>query len=314
MKPFPEILPEERLARLKPPRGPVKMVLDTDTYNEIDDQFALAYALLSPGITVEAVYAAPFHNSRSTGPADGMEKSYQEILRVLDRLNVVGEVLVFRGSDRYLPSASEPVCSPATEHLVELALSYLDEPLYVATIGCITNIASAILIEPAIIKNIVIIWLGGDPCSWPRPNARAFNLVQDTAAAQVIFDSGAPLVHMPCKNVSEHLRSTLPEMRKYVKGRGALGDYLYGIFEAYFDDHFARSKVIWDIIAIAYLVNPDWVPSELCRSPIIQEDLTWAPVDESRHMIREAYDVDRDAVFADLFRKLENACSSSQPT
>ncbi len=163
MKPFPEILSEERLARLKPPRGPVKMVLDTDTYNEIDDQFALAYALLSPGTTVEAVYAAPFHNSRSTGPADGMEKSYQEILRVLDRLNVVGEVLAFRGSDRYLPSASEPVCSPATEHLIELALSCLDEPLYVVTIGCITNIASAILIEPEIIKNIVVIWLGGDP-------------------------------------------------------------------------------------------------------------------------------------------------------
>ena len=25
------------------------MVLDTDTYNEIDDQFALVYALLCPG-------------------------------------------------------------------------------------------------------------------------------------------------------------------------------------------------------------------------------------------------------------------------
>ena len=311
MKPFPEILPEERQARLKPPRGPVKMVLDTDTYNEIDDQFALAYALLSPGIAVEAVYAAPFYNSRSVGPADGLEKSYQEILRVLNRMNVAGDGFAFRGSDRYLPSASEPVRSPATDHLIELALSHPDEPLYVATIGCITNIASAILIEPAIIKNIVVVWLGGDPCSWPRPMNWAFNLVQDTAAAQVVFDSGAPLVHMPCKNVSEHLRSTLPEMREYVRGRGALGDYLYGIFEAYFDDQFARSKVIWDIIAIAYLINPDWVPSDLCHSPVIRDDLTWAPVDKSRHMIREAYAVDRDAVFADLFRKLESACASS---
>ena len=73
------------LRRLKPPAGPVSMVLDTDTYNEIDDQFAVVYALLSPtSCTVEAVYAAPFFNSRSSGPGDGMEKSYEEIVRLLD--------------------------------------------------------------------------------------------------------------------------------------------------------------------------------------------------------------------------------------
>ena len=37
-----------RLARLDPPTGKVSMVLDTDTYNEIDDQFAVVHALLSP--------------------------------------------------------------------------------------------------------------------------------------------------------------------------------------------------------------------------------------------------------------------------
>ena len=56
------------------------MVLDTDTYNEIDDQFALVYALLSPErLNVEAIYAAPFHNKRSQGPEDGMHRSYDEI-------------------------------------------------------------------------------------------------------------------------------------------------------------------------------------------------------------------------------------------
>ena len=67
---------------LKPPaKRPVRMVLDTDTYNEIDDQFAVVYALISPELDVQAVYAAPFHNNRSSGPGDGMEKSYEEILR-----------------------------------------------------------------------------------------------------------------------------------------------------------------------------------------------------------------------------------------
>jgi purine nucleosidase len=120
----------------------------------------------------------------------------------------------------------------------------------------------------------------------------------------VVFDSGAALVHVACKNVAEHLRTTLPEMATYVKGRGPIGDYLYGIFEAYQPDHYARSKVIWDISTVAYLNNPDWVPTELRPSPILRDDATWAPEDPRRHPIRQAYDVDRDAIFGDLFRKL----------
>ena len=71
---FPQLPTARRLALLEPPAAPVRLVLDTDTANEIDDQFALVYALLSPErITLEAVYAAPFHNERSSGPSDGME-------------------------------------------------------------------------------------------------------------------------------------------------------------------------------------------------------------------------------------------------
>ena len=72
---FPTMPETQRIEMLKPPTNrPIRMVLDTDTYNEIDDQFALVYALISPELNVEAVYAAPFSNQRSTGPKDGMEK------------------------------------------------------------------------------------------------------------------------------------------------------------------------------------------------------------------------------------------------
>ena len=85
--------------RLQPPSGHIRMVLDTDTYNEIDDQFAVVYALRSPEkLSVEALYAAPFTNNRSTGPGDGMEKSYDEIVRLLDRLHVSPRGFVYRGS------------------------------------------------------------------------------------------------------------------------------------------------------------------------------------------------------------------------
>ena len=81
MPSFPKLDSDTLRQRLALPTGPVQMVLDTDTYNEIDDQFAVVYSLLSKGVHVEAIYAAPFFNSRSSGPGDGMRKSYDEILR-----------------------------------------------------------------------------------------------------------------------------------------------------------------------------------------------------------------------------------------
>ena len=69
---------EQRLRMLETPQTTFDLVIDTDAYNEIDDQFAISYALRAQDrLHLLALCAAPFHNERSTGPADGMEKSYQ---------------------------------------------------------------------------------------------------------------------------------------------------------------------------------------------------------------------------------------------
>ena len=306
MPTFPQLDPDLMRQRLTPPSGPVQMVLDTDTYNEIDDQFAVVYSLLSEGVNVEAIYAAPFFNSRSSGPGDGMLKSYDEILRLLDRLGRPHQGFVFHGSDRYLGGPETPARSEATEDLIARAGQPREGPLYVAAIGAITNVASALLLAPELVEQIVVVWLGGHPQYWPH--SREFNLQQDVPAAQVVFNSGVPVVQIPCKNVAEHLRTTLPEMATYVKGRGTIGDYLYQTYEDYFEDHYARSKVIWDISAIAYLLQPEWVPGAVRPSPVLRDDITWGPEDASRHLFRVATDLNRDRIFGDLFARLaENA-------
>ena len=292
-----------RLERLTPPAGTVRMVLDTDTFNEIDDQFAVVYSLLSPErISVEAIYAAPFHNSRSTGPGDGMERSYEEILRLLERMNRPPEGFAFRGSDRYLPGPDQAVASPAAEDLVRRAMFGADSPLYVVAIGAITNIASAILIEPRIRERIVVVWLGGNPVNWPH--TREFNLQQDVHASRLLFDCGVPFVHVPCINVAQHVRTTLSEVEQNILGRGPIGDYLCEIYRNHFSDHFARSKVLWDLVPVAWLVNSKWVPTILEHSPILNDGLTWS-VDPGRHLIRSAVHASRDGILGDLFRKLE---------
>jgi inosine-uridine nucleoside N-ribohydrolase len=281
------------------------MVLDTDTYNEIDDQFAVVYSLLSPdSLHVEALYAAPFTNEDTSAPAAGMEKSYQEILRLLDRLEVSPDGFVFRGSTDYLPDLDHPERSEAALDLVDKAMAAQDDLLYVVAIGVITNIASAILIEPKIIHRIVLIWLGGQPLYWP--SAKHFNLGQDLHASRLVFDCGVPLVHVPCDTVTSHLLTSVPEMERHVRGQGAIGDYLFEIFKAYVERHAVLSKEIWDISTIAYLINHDWVPTELVHSPILTDQMTWS-VDHSRHLIQQATFVERDPIFRDLFAKLRGA-------
>ncbi|MEO0332542.1 MAG: nucleoside hydrolase, partial [Bacteroidota bacterium] len=183
---------EQRIGRLSPPETPLRVVIDTDTYNEIDDQFAVVYALFSPEqLSVEAIYAAPFKNHRSESAGEGMEKSYEEILRLLERTETSTDNFVYRGSEQFLTDYDNPVESAATQDLIERAMSS-DEPLYVLTLGAPTNVASAILLEPSIIEKIVVVWLGGKGLNWPF--ASEFNLQQDVMSSKVMFDSGVPLV------------------------------------------------------------------------------------------------------------------------
>lgn len=302
---FPPIKETDRIHRLNPPTGIIRMVLDTDTYNEMDDQFALCYAILSKEkIQIEAVYAAPFFNDRSSGPADGMEKSYQEILRLLKLLGKSPDGFAFRGSDRYLEDVSKPVRSEAALDLIKKAKEATPEnPLYVVPVGCITNIASAMLIEPEIIKNIVVVWLGGNALYWPTQ--KEFNLMQDVKAAQVVLNSGVPLVIMPCQPVVANFHTSIPEMQLYLKGKNALSDYLLNMTVDYSNGKQYWSKVVWDVTAVAWLINPSWLPTNLEHSPILTDQVTYS-ANHSRHFIRMATSLNRDAIFKDLFEKIAN--------
>ena len=300
---FPKLDESFRLKQLEPPKAKVRIVLDTDTYNEIDDQFALVYAYLSQErIQLEAVYAAPYFNNRSTSAGDGMEKSYQEILRLLKLLGKSPDGFAFRGSDRYLEDVSKPIRSEAALDLVRKAMaSSPDNPFYVVPVGCITNIASAILIEPKIIENIVVVWLGGNDLNWPHQ--KEFNLMQDVKATQVVLNSGVPMVIMPCRPVVSHFHTTIPELEFYLKGKNKLSDYLLNMTIEYSGGSDTWSKVIWDVTAVAWLVNPAWIPTNLVHSPILTDQVTYS-TDQSRHFIRMATSVNRDAIFRDLFRKI----------
>jgi hypothetical protein len=64
--------------------------------------------------------------------------------------------------------------------------------------------------------------------------------------------------------------------------------------------------VIWDIINIAWLINPEWVPTYLTASPVLDDDLCWSHP-TGRHAMREAYDVQRDEIFLHFYDALPRA-------
>lgn len=78
----------------------INVILDTDTYNECDDQFALAYLIKSQDMfNIEAITVAPYsHTKRDVKVKDGQELSYNEILKICNWLNFDTDNKVFKGS------------------------------------------------------------------------------------------------------------------------------------------------------------------------------------------------------------------------
>ena len=309
---FPELKLQQRLARLEQPEKPVVAVLDTDTYNEVDDQFALAYALLSEEkLQLRAVTAAPFFNDRSAGPGDGMTKSYDEILRVLDLLGRSGKDFAFKGAERYLPDRNTPVDTPAARRIVELAreAKAKNETLHVLAIAALTNVASALLLAPEIVENTVVVWLGGNPVYWP--NNDEFNLRQDVPAAQVVFDSGVPLLWIPCMTVAELLLTSAPELEALSRNSGKLGEFLVGRTRDYMAERKWMSKTLWDISTVAAFTVPEAFYFTYLPTPVLQPDRNWQ-VKPGRHMLKMVRHINRDLVFADLFAKLDKFAAAAR--
>ena len=291
----------------KVPNGKIDVVLDTDTYNEVDDQFALAYMLKSKEkFNVQAVYAAPFFNAHSLSPKDGMEKSYNEIIKILELAKE--NVKVFKGSENYLENEKTPVISDSAKDLSQRAKSYSQEnPLYVVAIGAITNVASAILIEPEIVNKIVVVWLGGHAHHYRH--TQEFNMKQDIAAARVVMKSGVAMVQLPCRGVIDSFYLSRIELEYYFKGKGALADYLCNYAVNQISQERGKkdwAKIIWDVVAVAYLLNDNdrFMLSRLIPAKIPSYENLYIDV-ENAPIIRYVYAIiGRDEILEDMVKKI----------
>jgi inosine-uridine nucleoside N-ribohydrolase len=297
---------EQYLKNLQVPSSKVDVVLDTDAYNEIDDQFAIAYLLRSGDkLNTKAIYAAPFHNDNSNGAADGMERSYREILKLLELMGETRDV--FRGADAFLADEKSPVISAAAEDLARRAEKYSPEkPLYVVAIGAITNVASAILLNPKVAENTVVVWLGGHARHYH--DTEEFNMRGDIAAARVVMSSGVPFVQLPCQGVVSAFTLSGPELEYWLVGKNPLADYLarntIAVAESYAKGR-PWTRAIWDVTAVAWLLNENerFMRTRILPMVLPGYDSLYHDMQDTVPMVY-AYSICRDALMEDLVRKL----------
>ena len=278
----------------------INLILDTDTYNECDDQFALSYLIKSKNLfNIEAITVAPYsHTKRDLTVRDGQELSYNEILKICNWLNFDTNNKVFKGSMDYIQNGYDEK-NNAVNKIIEIALK--NNKTYILGIGAITNIALAIKKEPKIVNKIEIVWLGGNELGY-KDNLE-YNFRQDVEAVKIVFESKVKLTILPCKEIVSELRIDINTLKKYLENKSELCNYL---IERFYNDGYhgiQKERVIWDISVIAYMINKKWFETEQISCPNIRKDTSYE-VTDNRHNITFVTKLDRNKIYEDLFNKL----------
>ncbi len=277
---------------------PRRVILNTDAHNEIDDQMAIVHALLSPELKIEGIIAA--HYGTHTHK-DSMERSCQEIHHLLNLLGMRGKVPILKGSPLALEAPDHPQKSEGAEFIIECARKS-PEPLYIAFLGPLTDMASAYLLVPEIAEKVIVLWIGGG--WWPQGGPE-FNAFNDWIAADVVFSSSLPLVQYP-RTTYRMMRVGIAEMERFVLGKGAIGDYLVSLFKTWCIDtpHPREWWVYGDSPAIGTMINPEWGYYVQLAAPRLKADLSYQFASASRQ-IEVCVEVVAGEIFLDFFRKLE---------
>lgn len=288
---------ERVVPQFPPGEGKIRVIIDADAANEIDDLYAIALALLSPErFEIEGFVAA--HYGDSGGP-DGIEKSFKDINTLLEKAGMTGKFLVKRGSHPLLyGNKHQP--SEGVDFIIERAMDPArKEPLWVIALGPATDIVSAYLKEPKIKDRIVAFWHGRT--EWPN-RAINFNTFNDLRAVRTLFSSPVPFVLF---DTGTKLTIPMEEGDTRIRPHGPLGKHLHEIrFRS--KTWQLPTKGVFDLGDIAALVDPALVRYETVPTPTVNWDMRYDHKNAKGNMVR-IHTIDRDGTFDLLERKLKQA-------
>jgi purine nucleosidase len=285
-----------------PPPGQLRLIIDTDTANEIDDQYAISLVLGSPDrFRLEGIIAANFGE---TGGVQGIAKSYAEIQKVLEKASMTGKVPVKRGSDPLL-YRDQNIQAEGVDFIIEKARAATpQDPLWLVLLGPATDAAAALLKDPGIADRIVIFWHGRT--QWPL-RCWNFNAYNDILAARLLFE-------LPCRFVlfdtGTYLRISPEESARRFGSIGPLGSYLQEIRHRK-PGFMSPNKGLFDLGDVAALADSSSVRWEVTNAPAVMQDLQYDFRRNNGEIVR-IYHVENEPTFRLLEEALKHVRDSQK--
>lgn len=288
-----------------------KLIFDTTVYNGINDPFAVAYAMTADTLDVLALSAAPFTGENASVPADGMEKSYEGLVRARDFINP--DVPCYRGSCEYMKNIITPVKSEAAENIVRI-VNEADDIVYIMAHGTFTNIASALILDPSIADKAVVVLLAS---LWSeREQKNAYNFTEDRIAARVILECGVPVIVSPTiENGYIPLMMSNAETAYYFdRDSGDVSKFLYSSMvdagAPTFDENGLcrlKERPIFDIATLAVLRNPEKAGgTKIIPSVSLDDKGNRVELNNGKNMMFIAH-LERNPIMSDFFTTISLA-------
>jgi len=301
-----------------------RVIIDNDYSGDPDDLVQTAHHLLSP--SVEIPFFVPSHLSLGDpwDPSEQQASNAEAALRkLLAVMGVEGRFAIHRGAEKAIADRTTPQDTVAARAIIAEAMRDDTKlPLFYAAGAGLTDLASALLIEPAIASRITLVWIGGaeyPDLAPPPPGATGpeYNLRIDIAAAQVVFASGIGIWQVP-RNVYRQVLLSYAELVTTVGVHGALGACLQQSIERVMDwtgrvgfrigETYAMGDsplVTLTALQSAFEADPSSSCYQLRPRPAIRDDGGYGPVQAGLPPIRVYTQVDTRLTFADLSAKLQ---------
>lgn len=281
-----------------------RVIINSDAKNEADDQYAIVHALLSPSLDVRGILPAHFGHWRSDR---SMADSRAEVDLLLDLMGLAGQVPVANGAPEPIIDEQTAAESPGARLIIEeIRLASADDPLFVAFLGPLTDMASAILLEPEIVEcPVTVIWIGGESYGdLGLPRKAEFNLSNDIAAANVVFDSGITLWQVP-RSVYSMVSVSYAELEEEIGGTSRLADYLIGQLKEWNATYHPvpiESRSLGDSPAISLMLYPQGAVFRTVPAPRFGAEGHYVP--GSGHPVQVCESLDVRFLLADMFAKI----------
>lgn len=278
----------------------IRVIINADTKNEVDDQYAIVQALLTESFDLRGIIPTHFGQKKSK---TSQKDSYDETMLLLDLMNMVDSVRVENGGTHALIDETTPVESKGARLIIEEAMKEDAGALYIAFLGPLTDMASALLLEPEIAKkDIKVIWIGGR--DWPK-GGWEYNLGNDISAANVIFKSDLEVWQVP-RNVYRMMPVSFAELTQRVKPHGEIGRYLVDNLIEFNNEWTSRPteyRILGDSPAIGLMLFDDCGRYSMKSAPEIDGDMNYVHTGKNRP-IRVYKNIDARFILEDLYAKL----------